>query len=104
MSKRRQGDDNWYGSRLRRPPAAHEGPRHHRAQSTPGASCSSSPVPPGSTTPSGGSPFSPRTLIDIKSIVYEMRFDPVSVRYGEFGDFYIGMQMPLDELFRRLCV
>ena len=45
-----------------------------------------------------------KDTIDIKAIVYEMRFDPVSVRYGEFGDFSIGMQMPLDELFRRLCL
>jgi peroxiredoxin len=39
---------------------------------------------------------------DIKSIVYEMRFDPVTVHYGEFGEFYIGLSLPLDELFRRL--
>jgi hydrogen peroxide-dependent heme synthase len=45
-----------------------------------------------------------KDTIDIKSIVYEMRFDEVSVRYGEFGDFYIGMQLPLDELFRRVCL
>jgi chlorite dismutase len=38
----------------------------------------------------------------IKSIVYEMRFDPVSAEYGEFGEFYIGLQLPLDELFRRV--
>ncbi len=38
----------------------------------------------------------------IKSIVYQMRFDPVSADYGEFGEFYIGLQLPLDELFRRL--
>jgi chlorite dismutase len=38
----------------------------------------------------------------IKAIVYEMRFDPVSADYGEFGEFYIGLQLPLDELFRRL--
>ncbi len=41
---------------------------------------------------------------DIKAIVYEMRFDEVSARYAEFGDFYIGLQLPLDELFRRLCL
>jgi len=41
---------------------------------------------------------------DIKSIVYEMRFDEVSARYGEFGDFYIGMQLPLDQLFRTICL
>jgi len=40
----------------------------------------------------------------IKAIVYEMRFDDVSSRYGEFGDFYIGLQLPLDELFRRVCL
>lgn len=39
---------------------------------------------------------------DIKEIVYEMRFDEVSALYGEFGDFYIGLQLPLDELFRRV--
>jgi chlorite dismutase len=42
--------------------------------------------------------------MDIKSIVYDMRFDEVSARYGEFGDFYIGMQLPLDELFRQVCL
>jgi len=41
---------------------------------------------------------------DIKSIVYEMRFDEVTARYGEFGDFYICMQLPLDVLFRRICL
>lgn len=38
----------------------------------------------------------------IKGIVYEMRYDPVTVDYAEFGEFYIGLQLPLDELFRRL--
>ena len=45
-----------------------------------------------------------KDTIDIKSIVYEMRFDEVTARYGEFGDFYIGMQLPLDVLFRRICL
>ena len=30
--------------------------------------------------------------------------DEVSARYAEFGDFFIGMQLPLDELFRRVCL
>ena len=38
----------------------------------------------------------------VKGIVYEMRYDPVSAQYAEFGEFYIGLQLPLDELFRRL--
>jgi chlorite dismutase len=45
-----------------------------------------------------------KDTIDIKSIVYEMRFDEVSARYADFGDFYIGMQLPLDVLVRRLCL
>ena len=45
-----------------------------------------------------------KDTIDIKSIVYEMRFDEVTARYGEFGDFYICMQLPLDVLFRRICL
>ncbi len=36
---------------------------------------------------------------DIKSIVYDMRFDAVSAQYADFGDFYIGLQMPLNQLF-----
>ncbi len=44
------------------------------------------------------------TTSDIKAIVYEMRFDEVSARFAEFGDFYIGIQLPLDELFRRVLL
>ena len=43
-----------------------------------------------------------RDTFQIKSIVYEMRFDPVSAKYADFGEFFIGIQLPLDELFRRL--
>lgn len=41
---------------------------------------------------------------DIKDIVYEMRFDKVSSRYADFGDFYIGLQLPLNRLFQRLGI
>jgi chlorite dismutase len=40
----------------------------------------------------------------IKGIVYQMRFDEVSSKYAEFGDFYIGLQLPLDELLKRVCL
>ncbi|HCQ80998.1 MAG TPA: heme peroxidase, partial [Verrucomicrobiales bacterium] len=33
-----------------------------------------------------------------------MRFDEVSARFADFGDFYIGMQLPLNELFKRICL
>jgi peroxiredoxin len=43
-----------------------------------------------------------RDTFQIKAIVYQMRFDPVSADYAEFGEFFIGIQLPLDELFRRV--
>jgi hydrogen peroxide-dependent heme synthase len=43
-----------------------------------------------------------RDTFQIKAIVYQMRFDPVSAEYADFGEFFIGIQLPLDELFRRL--
>ena len=43
-----------------------------------------------------------RDTFQIKAIVYQMRFDPVSAAYADFGEFYVGIQLPLDELFRRL--
>lgn len=45
-----------------------------------------------------------KDTFDLKAIVYEMRFDEVSAKYGEFGDFYIGMQMPLVNIFERLVL
>jgi chlorite dismutase len=32
---------------------------------------------------------------EVKSIVTEMRYDPTTARYGEFGPFYTGIQVPL---------
>jgi hydrogen peroxide-dependent heme synthase len=45
-----------------------------------------------------------RDTFQIKKIVYEMRFDPVSAQFADFGEFFIGIQLPLDELFRRLML
>ena len=40
--------------------------------------------------------------LEIKSIVYEMRFDEVTHTYGEFGPFFNGLPMPLREIYGRL--
>jgi hydrogen peroxide-dependent heme synthase len=45
-----------------------------------------------------------KDIFEIKSIVYEMRFDEVSARYADFGEFYLGLQLPLDRLFDRLLL
>lgn len=41
---------------------------------------------------------------DIKSIVYEMRFDEVSHGYAEFGPFYNGLALNLPQIFARLLL
>ena len=38
----------------------------------------------------------------LKEIVYEMRFDEVSARYGEFGPFYVNLRLPPAALWRHL--
>ena len=38
----------------------------------------------------------------LKEIVYEMRFDEVSARYGEFGPFYINLRLPPAALWQHL--
>ena len=41
--------------------------------------------------------FADETL-SIKKLVYEMRFDEVSAKYGEFGPFYMGIRLSPEEL------
>jgi peroxiredoxin len=43
-----------------------------------------------------------REVSEIKAIVYEMRFDPVSAEYADFGDFTIGLQMKAEALWQTL--
>lgn len=44
-----------------------------------------------------------RTTTDIKAIVYEMRFDPASAIYADFGDFFLGLSLPPHLLLSRLA-
>lgn len=45
-----------------------------------------------------------KTSEDIKAIIHEMRFDPVSAHYADFGDFFIGLQLPPGEILSRLSL
>ena len=103
MSKRRNGGDNWYAldyEARRKLMAGHAKVGRTYAgrilQLITGST--------GLDEHEWGVTLLAKDTIDIKSIVYEMRFDEVTARYGEFGDFYIGMQLPLDVLFRRICL
>lgn len=103
MSKRRSGADNWYSldfEARKKLMAGHA--RTGRAYS--GRILQLITGSTGLDEYEWGVTLLAKDTIDVKSIVYEMRFDEVSARYGEFGDFYIGMQLPLDVLFRRICL
>lgn len=103
MSKRRSGADNWYS-------LSYEARRELMAGHARVGRTYSGRILQLITGSTGldeyewGVTLLAKDTLDIKAIVYEMRFDEVSARYAEFGDFYIGMQLPLDELFRRVCL
>lgn len=42
--------------------------------------------------------------LQFKKLIYEMRFDEVSARYGDFGDFYVGNLLDAGKLEQLLCV
>ena len=103
MSKRRSGNDNWYSldfDQRRKLMAGHA--RTGRSYS--GRILQLITGSTGLDEYEWGVTLLAKDTIDVKSIVYEMRFDEVSARFGEFGDFYIGIQLPLDVLFARLCL
>jgi chlorite dismutase len=103
MSKRREGEDNWYALGFDARKKLMEGHArvgrkyHGRVRQ----------LITGSTGLDEWEWFvtlQAKDSFDIKAIVYEMRFDPVSARFADFGDFFIGLQLPLAEIFRRSCL
>lgn len=103
MSKRRSGQDNWYSLEYKARRELMAG--HARVGRTySGRILQLITGSTGLDEYEWGVTLLAKDTMDIKAIVYEMRFDEVSARYAEFGDFYIGMQLPLDELFRRVCL
>ncbi|QJE97721.1 hydrogen peroxide-dependent heme synthase [Luteolibacter luteus] len=103
MSKRRSGADNWYSLDFEARREFMSGHarvgRHYSGRILQLITGST-----GLDEHEWGVTLLAKDTIDIKAIVYEMRFDEVSARFAEFGDFYIGMQLPLDQLFRRVCL
>jgi len=47
--------------------------------------------------------FAPEPLV-FKKLIYEMRFDQVSAEYAQFGQFFIGLRLPVAELSKWLGV
>jgi len=103
MSKRRNGSDNWYALDFETRRQLMAG--HARVgRSYAGRILQLITGSTGLDEYEWGVTLLAKNTSDVKAIIYEMRFDEASARYAEFGDFYIGMQLPLDQLFRRICL
>ncbi|MEQ8833617.1 MAG: chlorite dismutase family protein [Miltoncostaeaceae bacterium] len=92
MSKRRQGDDNWYSlpfAERRRMMAGHATVGRRYAgrilQLITGST--------GLDDWEWGVTLLADDPVAVKEIVYEMRFDEVTARFGEFGPFWVGLLM-----------
>ncbi|WP_337844793.1 hydrogen peroxide-dependent heme synthase [Thermus sp.] len=103
MNKRRQGTDNWYmlpaQERAELMKAHGETGRKYQGkvlQVISGAQ--------GLDDWEWGVDLFSEDPIQFKKIVYEMRFDEVSARYGEFGPFYVGRHLFPEALARFLGV
>ncbi|WP_038055431.1 hydrogen peroxide-dependent heme synthase [Thermus amyloliquefaciens] len=103
MNKRRQGQDNWYllpaRERAELMKAHGETGRKYQGkvlQVISGAQ--------GLDDWEWGVDLFSEDPIQFKKIVYEMRFDEVSARFGEFGPFYVGKYLGEEALGRLLGV
>jgi hydrogen peroxide-dependent heme synthase len=92
MSKRRQGDDNWYVLPFDARRELMQG--HARVGRTyAGRVLQLITGATGLDDWEWGVTLLADDPAVIKDIVYEMRFDEVSARYGEFGPFFVGLVM-----------
>jgi chlorite dismutase len=97
MNKRRQGNDNWYMLQMEE--------RNHMMQSHSmiGRKYTGKVKQlifgsVGLDDYEWGVALFADDIIQFKKLVYEMRFDEVSSRYGEFGSFFVGSALSEDKL------
>lgn len=92
MNKRRQGQDNWYllPAKERANLMKAHGETGRKYQGTVFQIISGAQ---GLDDWEWGVDLFSEDPVQFKKIVYEMRFDEVSARYGEFGPFYVGKRL-----------
>ncbi len=103
MDKRRQGDDNWYMLPMekRRELMASHG-KIGRTYAGKVRQIITGSV--GFDDYEWGVTLFADDVLEFKKLVYEMRFDEVSARYGEFGSFFVGNILPLESVAKFLHI
>jgi len=101
MNKRRQGNDNWYSldfDTRKKLMAGHAtvGRKYAGRISQLITGCT------GIDDWEWGVTLMAHQVDALKEIVYEMRFDEVSARYGEFGPFYVNIRLDVPDLWEHL--
>lgn len=97
MSKRREAHANWYGLDYEQRHAL-MGPHADTGRRYAGRILQLITGSTGLDMFEWGVTLLAHKMDDIKSIVYTMRYDEVSSKYAEFGDFYIGQRKEFAEL------
>jgi chlorite dismutase len=101
MSKKRSGSDNWYMLDF----AARKALMGTHARTGRKYAGKISQLITGSTGIDDwewGVTLLAHRLDDVKGIVYEMRFDEVTARYGDFGPFYVNLRLQPAALWQHL--
>ncbi len=101
MSHRREGDDNWYSlDYAERRRLMHEHGKSGRAFTGRVLQLVSGST--GLDDWEWGVTLFAHDIGDLKEIVYDLRYDEASARYGEFGPFIIGLRRSPHELIAEL--
>ncbi|MDW4509539.1 hydrogen peroxide-dependent heme synthase [Priestia megaterium] len=103
MNKRRQGNDNWYSLPI------DERNQMMRSHSMIGRSYAGKvkQIILGSVGLDDfewGVALFADDVLQFKKLIYEMRFDEVSARYGEFGSFFVGQTLSKEKITRLLHI
>ncbi|PFK31478.1 heme-dependent peroxidase [Bacillus cereus] len=103
MDKRRQGDDNWYMLPMEeRKKLMYSHGKIGRQYAGKVRQVITGSV--GFDDYEWGVTLFADDILQFKKLVYEMRFDEVSARYGEFGTFFVGNILPSDKVAKFLYV
>lgn len=97
MSRKRDGDDNWYTlEKEERGKLLYEHSLTGRQYARKVKQIITGSI--GFEQQEWGVTLFAHDVLELKKIVYQMRFDTATSRYGEFGEFFVGNHLDKDEL------